>query len=695
MAIIEALHVTKHYPTRRGARVLLGRGGLSDWLRGRRRTTFAALDDVSFEIEAGESFGIIGANGSGKSTLLKILAGVTVPTTGHVRVHGRVASLLELGAGFHPMLTGRENVYLNAGIMGMRHAQVDRVFDDIVRFSGIGDFIDNPVDTYSSGMYVRIAFAVAVYANPDIFLVDEVLSVGDEEFQRKCRQRIGELREQGKTIVFVSHDLGIVNTLCNRAVLLTKGKMVSRGTPRATIDYYLRQIGREQGIHSFESDGVEALFSNGRISLFRGHTEITAPAGLGLMLESMGQQHHSAGGDWRIVEQSATSCRARGRMPRLPVSCEWDMRLEGRKLVWKAALDCEMDTVIDAVDTSLFLPTGYTHWHYGDLEGPFPDLQPSDMTWISVVAPENTCTEAAAVPAQSSALPVLDTRIVEAPGYFRLQWANTDYVTGCRALSFGGRLPDTQIPLTKGRHDLFSLEIEVGLTPEELRARIETRQRARVVRAGGLAARVEHGRIRLSAEGQDLTTFLHLYASLLIGNLWNDSQNFVLTGLQETDTGLRFSGESRRFPGRMDWELAPEGDAIGLTLWMENQEPLEIQEYQTSIVLRAEYDRWETGQEQGVFPAFTAGDETWRHINRDYTPGTHITALSSTLPSVRLETATDQIPFRMTAINTGYSQNARVLQALRTPDAGWLRWEPGRHLYFRGRIRLVPGPKLT
>ena len=189
---IEVENVSKRFPARRGARDLRGRGGLRDWVLGRRQELFTALKNISFTVDAGESLGIIGRNGSGKSTLLSMLAGVTLPSEGRIAVNGRVASLLELGAGFHPVLTGRENVYLNAGLLGMRHAQTDAVFDDIVRFSGVGKFIDEPLETYSSGMYVRIGFAVAVHSDPDIFLVDEVLSVGDEEFQRRCRIKIKE-----------------------------------------------------------------------------------------------------------------------------------------------------------------------------------------------------------------------------------------------------------------------------------------------------------------------------------------------------------------------------------------------------------------------------------------------------------------------------------------------------------------------
>ncbi|HNY86115.1 MAG TPA: ABC transporter ATP-binding protein, partial [Candidatus Hydrogenedentes bacterium] len=276
MAAIEVQHVSKSFPARRGARDLRGRGGLRDWILGRKSETFEALKDITFSVEQGETLGIIGRNGSGKSTLLSILAGVTLPSGGSVTVRGRIASLLELGAGFHPILTGRENIYLNAGLLGMRHAQTDAVYDEIVRFSGIGDFIDQPVETYSSGMYVRIGFSVAVHANPDIFLVDEVLSVGDEEFQRQCRRKIGELREQGKTIVFVSHDLGIVNTLCERVVLLSGGRMLDRGSTQKTINYYLRQVGAEKGIHNFSGGETEVTLCEGRVSVYHRGEELSA-----------------------------------------------------------------------------------------------------------------------------------------------------------------------------------------------------------------------------------------------------------------------------------------------------------------------------------------------------------------------------------------------------------------------------------
>jgi ABC-2 type transport system ATP-binding protein len=196
---------------------------------------FWALKNVTLEIESGTTIGLIGPNGSGKSTLLKVIGGIIQPTSGSVKRRGRLAALLELGAGFHQDLTGRENVYLNASILGLSRKQTDLYFDDIVEFSGIKDFIDTQVKFYSSGMYVRLAFSVAVHVDPDLLLVDEVLAVGDEAFQRKCLDKIRSFQAEGRTIVLVTHSLGQVTELCDRAVLLSRGEVMFDGIPHEAV----------------------------------------------------------------------------------------------------------------------------------------------------------------------------------------------------------------------------------------------------------------------------------------------------------------------------------------------------------------------------------------------------------------------------------------------------------------------------
>lgn len=199
------------------------------------REDFLAVRDANITIQAGTTLGLLGANGSGKSTLLKLIGGILSPTIGSVRTRGRMAALLELGAGFHPDLSGRENVYLNASILGLNRAEIDERFDDIVEFSGIRDFIDTAVKFYSSGMYVRLAFSVAIHTDPDILLVDEVLAVGDEAFQRKCMERIARFREEGCTIILVSHSAQQVAELCDRGIVLRHGAVVYDGDTDAAI----------------------------------------------------------------------------------------------------------------------------------------------------------------------------------------------------------------------------------------------------------------------------------------------------------------------------------------------------------------------------------------------------------------------------------------------------------------------------
>lgn len=226
--VVRVENLTKHFVVRKDnslkERVVhLGRRGRA------HRQQFTAVDGVDVVIKAGTTVGLLGPNGSGKSTLLKLIGGVVSPSTGVVRTRGRMAALLELGAGFHPDLSGRENVYLNASIMGMSRTETEERFAEIVEFSGIGDFIDTQVKFYSSGMFVRLAFAVAVHTDPDILLVDEVLAVGDEAFQRKCMERIAKFRQEGRTIILVSHSAAQVAELCDRCIVLKDGQMVFDG----------------------------------------------------------------------------------------------------------------------------------------------------------------------------------------------------------------------------------------------------------------------------------------------------------------------------------------------------------------------------------------------------------------------------------------------------------------------------------
>ena len=217
---------------------------------------FWALRDVSFEVRPGDTMGIVGANGSGKSTLLQILCGIIEPTTGRVSREGRVAALLELGAGFNPEFSGRENVFINGEIMGLSRPEIERAMPSIERFAGIGNFIERPVKTYSSGMYVRLAFSTAIHVEPDILVVDEALAVGDAVFANRCVRKFKELQAAGVTIVFVSHDLGLVKQICNRAIFLSGGEIVEQGDPSTVMNRYVGTVLEGQKAFDSESNRI-------------------------------------------------------------------------------------------------------------------------------------------------------------------------------------------------------------------------------------------------------------------------------------------------------------------------------------------------------------------------------------------------------------------------------------------------------
>lgn len=234
--LIEFENVSKWFPHSRGRQLL--RTHIARWFGRVHHEPFCALRDVSFRLEDGESLAIVGSNGAGKSTLLSLAAGLTLPDRGRVTVNGRIAALLELGSGFHPDLTGAENLVLNAALLGLSKKKTAELFDRIVEFSGIGEFIDDPLRTYSTGMIMRLAFSVAIQCDPDVLLIDEVLAVGDAQFQEKCREALAAFQRTGKAMLFVSHSAGAVREMCHRAIWIDHGSVMMQGRVDEVLDAY-------------------------------------------------------------------------------------------------------------------------------------------------------------------------------------------------------------------------------------------------------------------------------------------------------------------------------------------------------------------------------------------------------------------------------------------------------------------------
>lgn len=339
-----------------------------------------ALRDVSFAVPRGEVLGIIGPNGAGKSTILKLLAGVTMPDTGEIRIAGRIAPLIELGAGFHPELSGRENVYLNGALLGLTRSEIDARYDEIVEFAELDQFMDTPVKHYSSGMFVRLGFALAVHTDPDILLIDEVLSVGDERFQRKCLRKFMQFRKEGKTIVVVSHDLGLVSGICSSILLLARGEVVALGEVEGAIGRYLQMVGEGEGVGVAQRDGLTLMFNSGRGSLFHGGREITKKLGLytSMLINSSdapgaGIWHDSTRAVWNCATIAEGRLRARGEYISVPLVQEWELEIgtDGR-IRWDIWLEVSEPLSIERRQTNAMLSEAYRQWSSAGLEGDFP-----------------------------------------------------------------------------------------------------------------------------------------------------------------------------------------------------------------------------------------------------------------------------------------------------------------------------------
>jgi hypothetical protein len=300
-------------------------------------------------------------------------------------------------------------------------------------------------------------------------------------------------------------------------------------------------------------------------------------------------------------------------------------------------------------------------------------------------------TEAAALPEDDAALPPVLARLGMHGPYHALAWSNSDYVLGARVLQVSGQIPDDLSTFRAGRHEIMTVEVDLGLSADDIRRRAAAREAERTIKTGRFTAVFDHGKVRCGWDGKELTSFLHFYASLLIGGMWNDSPAWQWNAPEREGCCLAVTGESRRFPFAQRWELEPAENGLAVRIWLDVYEPMDIEEYHASLVLRTEYDRWKTEPEVGEYPRIDPAQKDWRHANRVYATGKFAQALSSTLPSVIFNVTTDEAAFRMTAVNTGYYENARVLQALRTPEGGLLRFGKGRHMYFAGLITVAGG----
>lgn len=408
-------------------------GGKVSW------ENFWALRGISFQISAGETVGIIGENGSGKTTILKIIAGLLKPDRGEAKVTGRVAGLLDMGAGFQPELTGRDNIRLNLNLSGMDPAKLEAVCEKVIRFADIGKFIDAPVKCYSQGMFVRLAFSAAIHVEPEILVIDDILAVGDEYFQRKCIKRIFELKDSGTTIICVTHDMHMLRKLCGRALFIKEGRVLKDDLAEKVIPFYTQMIGAKDTVAVLAQGPFSLIFNNGRMFLNWKDKPVTSNTGGYTRFLVHGKSYHSFQADWEVQKESETRFWARGRLFQLGLTQVWKIEIQDDFSVkWDVEIQADEPLDIQEGYLNLLLQKEYTDWFTSAEKGHFPAIHEDSHDW-QPLAEKRASYECMGVMAQGTEDAGLPGLIFESQDHSlgaQGQVFNSDALAGCRILQY-------------------------------------------------------------------------------------------------------------------------------------------------------------------------------------------------------------------------------------------------------------------
>jgi len=481
---------------------------------------FWALRGISFSVEKGQTLGIIGENGSGKSTILKLIAGMLNPDRGKIEISGKVSGLLELGAGFQLELTGRENVFLQSELFGLHRDQVKIRCREIIDFAEIGKFIDAPVKCYSQGMFVRLAFAIAVHMDPDIFLIDDTLSVGDEYFQKKCIKEIFKIRERGKTVIIVTHDMAMLQKLCARTIFLKKGMLIKDGETSGVVSFYSQTVGSPKGIAVIEKKQFNLVFNNGKILLNWEGRLITPFSGVYTTFEISGAWYSSSQAEWD-VEESNGKLTARGEFYHLGLSQVWRIEVsDNHEIKWDIEIETETDIQLSQIYANIMLVDGYKQWFVDLEEGEFPAAKEEDKNWKPVFI-KNGPSACIGVYPQDSVSGKLPALLFEQS---RLRYLgqgavlNSDYLNPGRILQYK-TIPVSSSPVNQAsRFICFSGTIKVNIP--DIRNYVSKIQNEFIISKGKLKLIFENGRLSVFFDNLPLTKPGHMYSAFFTNQRW-------------------------------------------------------------------------------------------------------------------------------------------------------------------------------
>jgi len=692
MNIIEFKNVWEKY------RIKFITGGKTNW------EEVWVLEDLNFKVEKGEVLGVVGQNGSGKTTLLKLIAGMLMPDRGEVRVDGKVSALMELGAGFDPEFTGRENIVLNARMYGLQEESLSQQIEKIIAFAGLGKFIDAPIKYYSQGMLVRLAFALAIYVEPDILLIDDILAVGDEEAQQKCIKKVLELKQSGKTIILVSHDKSMMERLSDRVIFLDRGRIIKEGDPQEIVAYYLKTVAGREGELIFKTDSLDLsscsiekgdlrVFADPQtkiVKIFCKDREITSGQGLfpAVFLEDGKRWFNSYNAYWEVSRSTEGELKAVFDFAPFPLSMNLTLSIESENTL-KIKLGLQIDKPIALIrrHIRLDLQDGYESWQTAEEEGDFLVKQ-----YINEVGPvklkDGKISEIILKPFAKSNLPEIFVAS-------SLQIRNTIFSIYKQkidkkeiiCLNFSKIIPKKEERLDPGKYVEF--EGKIILDKKGIKLSVNTfREEPPTVKSGNLILIFEQGRGKLVYGRNELTTGLGVYSSLRSDGIWYDSYQALWKVKESKNDKIIAIGEWPYIPVSQIWQI--ERVDKGIISWqveMDIYGLVNLEIAQANLMLNSGYTSWLIpGVNQGDFLDEYTGQYDILPFRFWYggVPKGGICVKGKSLPEVIFQYPEEDDSVRAVIENSDSLFQARLLQFQKSDGFNLAK----KAVFFRGLIKI-------
>lgn len=657
---------------------------------------FWALKGISFDVGKGETLGIIGENGAGKSTILRLIAGMIKPDRGEITISGRISGLLELGAGFQTELTGRDNIYLSAGLFGLNQRQIEERFEEIVNFASIGKFIDAPVKCYSQGMFVRLAFAIAIHVDPDILLIDDTLAVGDEFFQRKCVKKIFELKEQGKTIILVTHDMNMLSRICERAIFLKEGRIIRDGVKDRVIPLYAQMIGAKEGIGRLECKDLSLIFNNGRILLNWKDRLITANSGAYTTFLIKHKWHSSLQADWEVKPEGQNRLLAIGKFYQLSMTQIWQLELgDNYNIKWDIEAESEEPIEIQEACTNIMLTSGYSNWLTPLEAGEFPPIEDKIKTWQALLEGNmlRKCLSVEGKDAADDKLPSLAFEELNPAPRSQAQILNTDYLANARVLQYKTLGVQNYSATRASRLVYFSGNIVVGI--QDINNYLKKLQDEFILSNGKSKLIFNNGQCIISYNGLAITKRNNIGVAMCVNGKWYSSESANWGVKKETKDRLVAKGTWSNLPVEQIWEIEINGESsfVWRVKLRVNQE-INIEEGFIRFMCNQDYKYWFSEYGKGNFPEGFLENEL-DMLQRCIPDGpVGLQSQNNKYPTLCLKFPKGSDNFAK-IFNSDFYNKARILLIAKVQPENNFRFAPGEYLWFDFEVKLSGQKKVS